>query len=437
MAAAKRAANHGARVSIVESERIGGTCVIKGCVPKKLLVYGSKYSKYISEANSYGVEIQQSTVSTSILFSNVRKQVDRLKDIHTKSLTNLGIDIIRGKASFKNSKILKVSDPDTNALIAELSAKHIIVAPGSEPIKGDFDGHELCLVSDDLFQLNSIPESILIVGGGYIACEFSCILNSLGSKVTQLVRGDRILRGFDKEIGSHLIEEMKKKGIQFIFDKTIKRLQSYTNKIECFTDKSESFFVESVLLAIGRKPRISELNLDNAGIECIHNKIKVNSQLQTNVQGIYALGDVSNDHNLTPVAIEEGRVLADNLFASKARLVDYTFISKAVFSQPEIASTGLTEEQAINIHGIENLRIYRSKFRSMSDLIPNNDSQNLLKLIVHKNTEKILGIHMIGENSSEIIQMAAISLKMGATKADFDNTMALHPTIAEEFVTML
>jgi glutathione reductase (NADPH) len=287
-----------------------------------------------------------------------------------------------------------------------------------------------------MFLLKSFPKKITIVGAGYIACEFACILHGLGVEVTQLVRGDRILRGFDFELSSALTEAMKNKGVNINFGENISSLKGTPGALIIKTNTGKEFDSNGLLFATGRKPFLEGLKLEQAGIETLENKIKVDSESKTNISNVFAIGDVTDRINLTPVAIDEGRKFADRNYGKSAQKVNYNFVPYAVFSQPEIASVGITEEKAVHSLGKDKIEVYRSIFRPLSKSLPKTSTKCILKLIVDKNNNKVLGCHMIGDNASEIIQMASISLMLGAKKSDFDNTMALHPTIAEEFVTM-
>ncbi len=434
LAAAKRAASYGAKVAVIESDKVGGTCVIRGCVPKKLLVYASYYQDHIKNALSYGISLKGSKIDSSVLLSNIREEVSRLNKIHIKNLKSAGVDLVYGFGSLIGENSILVTNKNSKELV--ISFEKCIISVGSEPIIPNIVGNKLCSSSDDIFELRKLPKSIVIIGGGYIACEFACILKRLGVEVDQVVRGEMLLRGFDKEISTHLSEEMKAQGIKIIFGQKVDEIFETNKVLNVRLSNNVEIKTEYVLAATGRKPKINGLNLDRRGIVLKEGRIQTNKYFQTSQEHIYAIGDVSNNINLTPVAIDEGRKLADRLFDSKDSLIDYSLVPSAVFSQPEIAFIGMNEEEAISVKGKDNIKIYRSRFRPMSKSLPKQSTYCLLKLIVCKKTNKILGCHMAGENAAEIIQMASISISMGAKKNDFDYTMALHPTIAEEFVTM-
>ena len=437
LAAAKRSASHGAKVAIVEGDRVGGTCVIRGCVPKKLLVYGSEYKELILNAKSYGWDLGPTRCNTTTLLTNVRKEVDRLNQLHINLLEKAEVELINGWAKFADSNTIQIGNRFE-------TAKNILIAVGGKPNRLKIPGGELGLVSDDIFELEKFPSSITIIGAGYIACEFACILAGLGVDVTQLVRGSRILKGFDSESVQAIEAEMIEMGIKIEFQsKPISITQddggltiSYT---QIFDEKpvQKCLKTDNLLQATGRQARIKCLDLGAAAIEHKSDRIIVDEYQQTNIKHIFAIGDVTNRVNLTPVAVDEGRAVADHLFAGKNRIVNHQLIATAVFTQPEFASVGLSEDQAIINYGVNGLKIYRAKFRSLQQALPARGARCFLKLVAEKESDRILGCHMVGSHAAEIIQMAAIAVGMGATKADFDQTMALHPSISEEFVTMV
>ncbi len=437
LAAAKRASSHGASVALIEGDRIGGTCVIRGCVPKKLLLYGSEFHENIKYADKYGVLLGDVSFNKSNLFKNVRNEVDRLNLIHEEALIRSGVKIFRGWAQFKTNNIVNIYEKDSKEGIT-LRADKVLIAVGGKPQKPDIPGAEVGMVSDDMFLLDKLPSKIVIVGAGFIACEFACIFNSLGVNVIQLVRGEYLLKNFDSELSEFLESEMRKKGIEILFNNELTSIKRHDKCLDLVTTKKVSLNSDVVLFATGREPNIEGLNLEGIGVKVASNKkIYINSDLQTSIPNIFALGDVANNYNLTPVAIEEGRVFADNVFGSKSpRNVNYDFVPMAVFSRPEIASVGLSENKAIEKYGSMRIKVYRSRFNPMSNTLSKKNAPCLLKLVIDNKTLKVLGCHMAGENASEIIQIASIAIGMKATKNDFDKTMALHPTIAEEFVTM-
>ena len=436
LAAAKKSASYGASVAIVEGDLVGGTCVIRGCVPKKLLVCGSSLLESISYAPSYGFNFENLDIQSEVLLSNIRKEVKRLNELHENFLNKANVELVKGWGEFKNSNTVVIRNRRNGEILNELYGEKILIAVGGRPKRPNIQGASLGWTSDDMFLLEKLPNKILIVGAGYIACEFACILQGLGVEVTQLVRGERLLRGFDLELSSALTEAMQSKGINLIFGENVSSIKGTPGFLTTSTITDKEFQSNGVLFATGREPYLDGLKLEKSDVEVINNKIKVDSENKTNISNIFAIGDVTNRINLTPVAIDEGRSFADRSYGESNRKVNYDLVPYAVFSQPEIASVGMTEEKAIQLIGRENIKVYRSTFRPLSKSIPKKGSKCILKLIVDIKSDKVLGCHMLGEQSSEIIQMASVSLMLGAKKSDFDNTMALHPTIAEEFVTM-
>ncbi len=435
LAAAKRAASYGAHVAIVEGDQVGGTCVIRGCVPKKLLVYGSLFNEQLARANDFGIQLNKSKIDKSLLLTNVRNEVSRLNVLHIEMLRKSGVELISGWASFVDQNTIRVNNKEKNS-IREIKGTRILVAVGGRPTRPDIPGAELGWVSDDIFVQKELPQRIVIVGGGFISCEFACIFNGLGIQVTQLVRREHLLNGFDTEITFALQQEMLEKNILFHFGTSPISIEGNPGQLHVITQSGSRIACDGLLFATGRKPFLKGLNLNAAGINSENGKIHVDKNQQTNISSIYAVGDVTDKINLTPVAIDEGRAFADRIYGKKNREVDYNFVPSAVFSQPEIAMVGLTEDKAIQIYGKDKVVSYRSSFRPMSQALSKGKSRCVLKLVVEEKTDKIVGCHMFGEHASEIIQMSAVAILMGATKSDFDRTMALHPTIAEEFVTM-
>jgi glutathione reductase (NADPH) len=435
LAAAKRAASHGARVAIVEGDRVGGTCVIRGCVPKKLLVYGSAYRHLLADAASYGWQIGPVHHDPAVLLAAVRAEVDRLNRLHIGLLEKAGVELVRGWGRFSGPDSVAVTGADGQE--RQLTAARILIAVGGRPQRPEIQGAELAWVSDDMFLLERLPERVVVVGAGFIACEFAGILQGLGVKVIQLVRRDRLLRDFDGEAAESVREAMVEEGIDIRFGRRPVSITGSTpGDLVVALDDGDTIDCGGVLLATGRRPFLEGLNLEAAGIAVEDGRIPVDGDQTTNVPGIFAVGDVTDRICLTPVAIDEGRAFADTVYGGKPRRVNHDLVASAVFSQPELAGVGLTEEQAIARHGSEGIRVHRARFRPMSRALPARGPRVLLKLIVEKETGRVLGCHMVGEHAAEIIQMAAIAIGMGATKADFDRTMALHPTLAEEFVTL-
>jgi glutathione reductase (NADPH) len=438
LAASKRAAAHGARVAIVEGDRVGGTCVIRGCVPKKLLVYGSAVGSQLADAASYGWRLPEGTphCDTAALLTAVRSEVDRLNTLHIGFLEKAGVELVRGWGRFVDPHTLAVADQPGGPEQRRLSGTNVLIAVGGRPQRPAIPGAELGWVSDDLFLLERFPSRMVVLGGGYIACEFACLLRGLGVEVTQLVRADQLLRGFDRELAVMLAEAMGNAGIDLRLGEAPLAIEGSPGDLRVATSSGATLTTEAVLLATGRRPFLAGLELEAAGVAVQGSRIPVDADQHTNVPHIHAVGDVTDQVNLTPVAIDEGRALADALFAGRQRRVNHDLVAKAVFSQPEIATVGLSEEEAIERHGAEAVVVHRARFRPMSRALPGSGGPVLLKLVVLRESGLVLGCHMLGEHAAEIIQMAAIAVGMGATKADFDRTMALHPSISEEFVTL-
>jgi glutathione reductase (NADPH) len=436
LAAAKRAAAHGARVAILEGDRVGGTCVIRGCVPKKLLVYGSAMRHAFADAASYGWSARELRCDPAVLLANVRAEVDRLNALHIGFLEKAGVELVRGWGRFLDPATVEVRDGDGR--VRTLRGKRILIAVGGRPHRPSLPGADLAWVSDDLFALEALPESMVVVGAGYIACEFAGILHGLGVRVTQLVRGDHLLRGFDREASEAVRQAMEADGIEIRCGEAPAAIHGdcAPGDLTVTTRSGEDILCGGVLLATGRRPFLEGLQLEAAGVAVEGGRIPVDGEQRTNVPTIFAVGDVTDRINLTPVAIDEGRAFADTVYGGRPRRVDHSLVPRAVFSQPELASVGLSEEEAIGSLGVAGVRIYRARFRPMSQALPARDPKVLLKLVVAREGGRVLGAHMVGEHAAEIIQMAAIPIGMGATKADFDRTMALHPSVAEEFVTM-
>jgi glutathione reductase (NADPH) len=415
---------------------VGGTCVIRGCVPKKLLVYGSAYSHLLADAASFGWDVGNARLDASRLLANVRAEVDRLNTLHIGFLEKAGVQLVRGWGRLSGANTVTVSAADGSE--HELHGDRILIAVGGRPHRPEIPGAELGWLSDDMFELETLPDAMVVVGAGFIACEFACILNGLGVQVTQLVRGDHLLRGFDREASEAVRAGMEAEGVEIRFAHSPAAItgQCAPGELSVTTQSGESIACGGVLLATGRRPFLHGLNLEAAGVAVEGNRIPVDGDQCTNVAGIYAVGDVTDRINLTPVAVDEGRAFADTVYGHRPRQVDHSLVASAVFAQPELASVGLTEEQAIERCGIDGIKLHRARFRPMSQALPARGPKVLLKLIVETASNKVLGCHMVGEHAAEIIQMAAIAIGMGATKADFDRTMALHPSVAEEFVTM-
>jgi glutathione reductase (NADPH) len=427
--AARVAASHGAKVAIAEEHRIGGTCVIRGCVPKKLLVYGSHFAEELQDAAHYGWTVEGMSFSWPTLRDTVLRDVDRLNAAYTATLETHGVERLLERATITGPNGVKLASG------REISAKVILVATGAWPVVPEFEGNEHAITSNEVFHLPTLPKRVVIQGAGYIAMEFAGIFNALGCTVTVVNRSDAILRGYDESLRDRLLQITMARGIQYRFNCPINRIELKGECLEVTVGKHDPFLADAVLIATGRRPNTSGLGLESAGVELGEKgEVTVDASNRTSCESIYAVGDVTNRVQLTPVAIREGQAFADTLFGGKTTTVDYGCIPSAVFSQPPLAGVGLTEGQARNTYG--NIKVYSSDFRPMKNVFAGRQERGLYKLIVDAGTDKVLGLHMIGPDAPEILQAAAIAVKAGLCKADFDATVALHPSMAEELVLM-
>ncbi|MCR9146109.1 MAG: FAD-dependent oxidoreductase [Rhodobacteraceae bacterium] len=455
--AARMAAQTGAKVALAEESRYGGTCVIRGCVPKKLMVFASEYSGMAADAQAYGWTVHAGGFDWPGFSGKLHKELDRLEDVYRKLLDGSGVTRFDARATLADAHTVRLSTGETH------SAKHILIATGGRPVRPDMTNAHLGMVSDDIFDLKALPKSILIVGGGYIACEFACILNGLGVKVTQYYRGAQILRGFDEEARGLIADSMREQGIDLHLGTNILQIAcadnvpdgdakssgaapagASTDLVEQDRNRGEPLWVkatngsehvfDALLFATGRKPNTSDMGLEDIGVTLGRNgQIEVDEYSQTSVPSVYAIGDVTDRVNLTPVAIREGMAFVDTVFKGTPTPVDHDLIPSAVFTQPEFGTVGLSEEEARDREPID---VYCTSFRPMNTAFADRPDRVLMKLIVSKETDKVLGCHIVAPGAGEMIQMAGIAVKMGATKADFDRTVAVHPTMAEEMVTM-
>ena len=429
--AARIASGYGARVMIAEEYRVGGTCVIRGCVPKKLLVYASRFAEEFEDAKGFGWTLAEPTFDWATLIANKDKEIDRLEKAYTANLD-------RAKVKIAKSRAVMV-DPHTVKLMATgetVRAKHILIATGGWPSLGkEIEGHEHIISSNEALDLKELPKRILIQGGGYIAVEFAGIFNGLGSEVTLVYRGDNILRGFDEDVRNHLRAEMEKRGIRILTKKIVEAVEKVDHGLCVELSDHEDILVDKVMFATGRRPNVKGIGLEAAGVKLDERgAIAVNEFSQTNVSHIYAVGDVTDRIALTPVAIREGHAFADSVFGKKPTPVDHANVPSAVFSEPECGVIGLTEAQACE--KLAKVDIYKATFRPMKATLSGRDTRTLMKLVVDGLTDRLVGAHIVGPEAGEMIQLIGIAVKMKATKADFDATMAVHPTASEELVTM-
>jgi glutathione reductase (NADPH) len=428
--AARIAAGYGARVAVAEEHRVGGTCVIRGCVPKKLLVYGSHFAEDLKDAQKFGWTVGETSFDWVTLRDSVLGEVTRLEGIYGETLANHKVEVIKQRAALVGPHEIALADG------SRVTAGHILIATGGWPVRPEFPGAEHGITSNEVFHLDALPRRVLIAGGGYIANEFAGIFNEFGSEVTLVNRGDTILRGYDEQIRDRLLQISMTKGIQFRFNTKFERIEKQEDgSLLVKLSGCDAFEVDVVMFATGRAPRSADLGLEALGVELADNgAIKVNDYSQTSVEHIYAVGDVTDRVQLTPVAIREGHAFADTVFGGKPTVVDHSCIPTAVFSNPPLAGVGMTESQARNRLGT--VRTYTSDFRPMRNVLAGRNERALYKMIVDDATGRVVGLHMIGPDSGEIMQVAAIAVKAGLTKAQFDETVALHPTMAEELVLL-
>jgi glutathione reductase (NADPH) len=428
--AARIAAGYGARVMVAEEYRLGGTCVIRGCVPKKLLVYAARFADEFEDAAGFGWTVPAPTFDWKTLIANKDREVARLEAAYATTLERAKVTLFKGRAVVEDAQTVLVGNGET------LRAKHILLATGGAPYAGaDIAGLEHVISSNEAFHLEELPKRILIQGGGYIAVEFAGIFNGLGSQVTLVYRGENILRGFDDDVREHLRSEMERRGIKIITRQTVIGVEKVDHGFCVDLSDHESFTVDRVMFATGRRPNVAGLGLERAGVRLAANGgIAVDQFSQTSVASIHAVGDVTNRVNLTPVAIREGHAFADTVFGGKPTPVDHTDVPTAVFSEPEVGVIGLTEAQACA--KLAKVDVYKSTFRPMKMTLAGRDTRAFFKLVVDGETDRVVGCHIVGPDAGEMIQLVGIAVKMKATKAEFDAVMAVHPTAAEELVTM-
>jgi glutathione reductase (NADPH) len=429
--AARIAANHGAKVMVAEEYRVGGTCVIRGCVPKKLLVYASRFSHDFEDAAGFGWSVPTPSFDWATLIANKDKEIDRLEAAYTANLEKAGVAIVKSRAMLDGAHGVRLTASDTR-----VSAQQILIATGGRPSFGHrIPGIEHVISSNEAFHLPELPRRILIQGGGYVALEFACIFAGLGSDVTVVYRRDNILRGFDDDVRGLVRVEMEKQGITVITGHTVTAVEKTASGLRSSLSDGRLIEADRVMFAIGRHPNIAGMGLEAAGVTVAPNGgIAVDDYSQTAVAHIHAIGDVTNRVNLTPVAIREGHAYADTLFGGKPTPIDHTFVPTAVFTEPEVGTIGLTESDALT--RLPMVDIYKTTFRPLKATLSGRDTRVLMKLVVDAATDRVVGCHIVGPDAGEMIQLVGVAVKMRATKADFDATMAVHPTAAEELVTM-
>ena len=429
--AARIAAGYGAKVMIAEEYRMGGTCVIRGCVPKKLFVIGSHIHHEIEDAAGFGWTIPPVSFDWKTLVANKDKEIARLEGIYTTNVSKAGAEVVKTRAVIEDAHTLRLADG------RKVTAKYILIATGGAPNHGPkIPGIEHVISSNEAFHLPELPKRVVIQGGGYIALEFACIFAGFGSDVTVIYRGDNILRGFDEDVRAHVRKEMEMQGVTILTGCTVNRIEHENNRCIAHLSNGSGIVADKVMFAIGRHPNVDGLGLEKVGVKLNqHNGgITVDGFSRTSVPNIYAIGDVTHRVNLTPVAIREGHAFADTVFGKRQVQVDHATIPTAVFSQPEVGTVGLTEAEARA--QFSHVDIYKTDFRPIKSTMSGRDTRILMKLVVDATSDRVVGCHIVGDTAAEIIQAVAIAVKMKATKADFDATFALHPTAAEELVTM-
>jgi glutathione reductase (NADPH) len=427
--AARMAAATGAKVAVAEARFLGGTCVNVGCVPKKLFYYGAHYAADFQDAAGFGWQINNPAFNWPVLRDNKNAEIERLNGIYEKLLTDAGVTIVRGYARLSSANTLEIGDQ-------QYSAKRILIATGCKPYIPDFSGSEYAMSSDDVFYLETLPKTVVVVGGGYIALEFAGIFKGLGVDTTLAYRGTQLLRHFDSSLGQRLAIEMQQHGIKVQFEKQVESIEKLANQqlLLRYSD-GDTVTADAVLYATGRKPMTADLGLAHTAVTLRDNgQIVVDDYFQSAEPSIFALGDIIGTPELTPVALAQGMAFVDSWYKNKKRTVDYQNIATAVFSSPNIASVGLSEAQAKE--QCSAIAVYESEFRHLKHTLSGNAERTYMKLIVDGDSDKVVGAHMMGQDAGEIIQGVAVAIKAGATKQTFDQTIGIHPTAAEEFVTM-
>ena len=426
--AARIAAEHGARVGLAEEYRYGGTCVIRGCIPKKLLVYASTFADAFADARGYGWTVEKPRFDWSALIAAKDAEISRLEAHYHGRLRRAGVQLCAARATVLDPHRVRLANG------AEYSASHLLIATGGAPWIPAIPGAELGITSNEIFDLETQPKRMLVVGGGYVACEFAGIMNGLGTHVIQLYRGDQILRGFDADLRDDVAGAMRARGIALEIQRDVTAVEKVEGGLKVSVDNGETHLVDQVLFATGRRPNTAGLGLEPLGVRlAASGAVCVDDWSQTAVPSIFAVGDVTDRFQLTPVAIHEGQAFADTVFGGRPRRSDHALIPTAIFTQPEAATLGLSEADARAAGPVE---IYRSRFRPLLNTLAGRQERTMMKLVVEAESRRVLGVHIVGHGAAEMIQLAAVAVRMGATKDDFDATMAVHPTSAEELVTM-
>jgi glutathione reductase (NADPH) len=430
--AARMAAQRGVRVAVAEAGALGGTCVNVGCIPKKLYSYAAHYAEAFEESHGFGWVGEAPTLDWAKLKANRATEISRLNGIYGNLLQTAGARLMQGWATLVDAHTVAVETAAGRELV---TARSIVVATGGKPFVPEFEGSELVITSDDVFDLEPFPQRLLVVGGGYIACEFASIFNGLGSKVTQLYRGEQVLRGFDHDVRPFIAAEMRKAGVDLQLNTDVQSIARKGTALAVTLTDGRTLEVDTVLYATGRVPKVQGLELEALGVaQAKGGAIKVNADYQTSVPSVYALGDVTARVQLTPVALGEAMVLVDHLFGDGQRSMGYDNIPTAVFTHPNIGTVGDTEAQAREKYG--DVLVFRSEFKALRHTLSGSSERSLVKLVVDRASDRVVGLHMVGPDAGEVVQGFAVAMKVGATKAQFDSTIGIHPTLAEEFVTL-
>lgn len=430
--AARMAATRGVKVALAEAAAMGGTCVNVGCIPKKLYSFAAHYAQDFAEAAGFGWDVQPPRFDWARLKHNRAKEITRLNGVYEHLLRSAGVELLRGWGRLADGHTVEVQAADT---VQRFTARHILIATGGTPHVPQLPGREHVLTSDDMFDLDPFPQRLVVVGGGYIACEFASIFNGLGSRVTQLYRGEQVLRGFDDEVRAFTAEEMRKHGVDLRVNADVAEVRKQGAGVALTLADGQTLEADAVLYATGRNPNVAGLGLEAAGVAQVPGgAIRVDAHYQTSLPSVHALGDVSTHVPLTPVALGEAMALVDRLFGTAQRGMSYEYIPTAVFTHPQIATVGDTEAQARQRYG--EVTVFRSDFRPLKHTLSGSSERTLVKLLVDKATDRVVGLHMVGLDAAEIVQGFAVAMKAGATKAVFDATIGIHPTAAEEFVTL-
>lgn len=426
--AARVAAAHGARVGICEESRLGGTCVIRGCVPKKLLSYAAHFAEEFEDAAGYGWQIEGARFSWPDLIRNKDREIDRLEAVYGRLLDDSGVTIHRARARLLDSHRVQVGD-------AIIRAERILLAAGGRPWVPDIEGREWVITSNEAFHLDDLPRRVIVIGGGYIACEFAGIFNGLGAEVTQVYRGDAVLRGFDVDVRRVLGREMALRGVTFEFGRNVERVRRDADGLVASLDDGRELTADCVMYATGRVPNSAGLGLHEAGVDLrADGSVPVDDYSRTNLPSVFAVGDITHRINLTPVAIHEGHAFADSEFGGRRRPVDHEFVPSAVFSNPQVGTVGYAEHSASGHYGA--LDIYRSEYTPLKATLSGRAGKALMKLVVERTGQRVVGLHVVGPDAPEIVQGFAVAVKSGLSKEQFDATLGIHPTAAEELVTM-